>query len=76
MKSVLWYKFYIENYRENTQVERESIKMWSFLLGEANQTLVPIDHRLLLDYRMLNCIKDVDSKWEQMIYLWQGLTLM
>ena len=26
-KTKLWYKFHIKNYRENTQVERESIKM-------------------------------------------------
>ena len=45
-------------------------------MGNAKQALVPIDHRLLLDYRMLNYVQDVDSKWEQMIYLWWGLTLM
>ena len=37
-------------------------------MGNANQSVEPIDHRLLLDYRSLNCVQDVDSKWEQMIY--------
>ena len=38
-------------------------------MGEANQAQATIDLRLLLDYRILNCAQDVDSKWEQMIYL-------
>ena len=38
-------------------------------MGNANQSLEPIDQRLLLDYRSLNCVQHVDSKWEQMIYL-------
>ena len=44
-------------------------------MGNSNQAQTTIDLRLLLDYRILNCVQDVDSKWEQMFYLWQGLTL-
>ena len=36
-------------------------------MGNSNQAQAAIDHRLLLDYRNLNCAQDVDSKWEQMI---------
>ena len=39
------------------------------MMGEASQAQATIDHRLLLDYRMQNCVQDVYSKWEQMIYL-------
>ena len=38
-------------------------------MGNSKQALVAIDPRLLLDYRVLNCVQYVDSKWEQMIYL-------
>ena len=38
-------------------------------MGNSSQAQATIDLRLLLDYRMLNCVQDVDSKWEQMIYL-------
>ena len=38
-------------------------------MGNANQSLEPIDHRLLLDYRLLNGVQDEDSKLGQMIYL-------
>ena len=37
-------------------------------MGNSNQALVAIDPRLFLDYRMLNCVQDVDSKREQMIF--------
>ena len=30
----------------------------------SNQAQATIDHRLLLDYRIMNCAQDVDSKWE------------
>ena len=39
------------------------------------QAWATIDVRLQVDYRILNKAKDEDSKWEQVIYLWQGLTL-
>ena len=45
-------------------------------MDNANQALVPIEHRLLLDYKIMNCVQGEDSKRVQLIYLWRGLTLM
>ena len=47
----------------------ESLKNVIHIMGNANQSLEPIEHRLLLDYRLLNGVQEEDSKWEQMIYL-------
>ena len=38
-------------------------------MGNSSQAQASIDFTLLLDYRMLNWIKEEDSKWKQMIYL-------
>ena len=44
-------------------------------MGNSDQAQATTDQRLLLHYRWLNWIKEEDSKWEQMIYIWRGLTL-
>ena len=38
-------------------------------MGEANQAQATFDHRLLLNYRIMNSVQEENSKWEQMIYL-------
>ena len=38
------------------------------IMGNSNQAQASIDVRLLFEYRMLNWIKEEESKWEQMIF--------
>ena len=63
---------------EKVYKSTESLKNVIHILGNANQShwpIVTLLHRLvrlLLDYRYA---QEEDSKWEQMIYLWRGLTL-
>ena len=60
------------------QVERNTVKRWSIYWGmhpSIGNTWAPVKISCIVDYCTDYWVQEEDSKWEQMIYLWRGLTL-
>ena len=57
------------------KMKGELIKMWMLNFEWSHSIKINYCYRLQLDYKWSKCLQEEDSKWEQMIYLWRGLTL-